>query len=60
MIPVIINDDGTVTKADLTTKWYSYKDKKWANAVILSPSGKVEDNGTILEESIGSKHVSLR
>jgi prepilin-type N-terminal cleavage/methylation domain-containing protein len=57
LIPVIINDDGTVTKADLTTKWYSYKDKKWANAVILTPTGKIEEDGTILEESIESYFV---
>ena len=57
LIPVIIADDGTVKKADLTTKWYSYAEKKWANAVILSPTGKIENDGTILEESIESYFV---
>ncbi len=57
LIPVTIANDGTVTKADLTTKWYSYAEKKWANAVILTESGKVEDDGTILEDSIESYFV---
>ncbi|MGM9834596.1 MAG: hypothetical protein ACI31M_02300, partial [Bacilli bacterium] len=35
LIPVTIADDGTVKKADTSTKWYSYCEKKWANAVIL-------------------------
>ena len=38
MIPITIENDGTVKKADLTKPWYSYADKKWANAVILQNS----------------------
>ena len=57
LIPVTIDNDGTVRKADLNSKWYSYAEKKWANAVILSPTGKVEDDGTILEDSIESYFV---
>ena len=57
LIPVTIKDDGTVTKADTKEKWYSYAEKKWANAVILTDTGKVEDDGTILEDSIESYFV---
>ena len=57
LVPVTIADDGTVTKADISTKWYSYEEKKWANAVILNPSGKIESDGTIKEESIESYFV---
>ena len=57
LIPVTIDNDGTVRKADIYSKWYSYEEKKWANAVILTPNGKVEDNGMILEESIESYFV---
>ena len=57
LVPVTIDNDGTVRKADLNSKWYSYAEKKWANAVILSPTGKVEDDGTILEDSIESYFV---
>ena len=57
LIPVTIDNDGTVHKADIYSKWYSYEEKIWANAVILTDTGKIEDNGTILEESIESYFV---
>ena len=38
LIPVEIEDDGTVKKADLTKPWYSYAEQKWANAVITQNS----------------------
>lgn len=38
MVPITLENDGTVKKADLTKPWYSYADKKWANAVILQNS----------------------
>ena len=57
LIPVVISDDGIVTKADVYSKWYSYEEKIWANAVILTPTGKIEEDGTIKEESIESYFV---
>ncbi len=57
LIPVTIENDGTVKKADIFKKWYSYEEKKWANAVILTDSGQIEDDGTILEDSIESYFV---
>ena len=57
LIPVTIDNDGTVRKADLNSKWYSYAEKKWANAIILTDTGKVEEDGTILEDSIESYFV---
>jgi type IV pilus assembly protein PilA len=57
LIPVTIANYGTVKKADTSTKWYSYAEKKWANAVILKDSGKIESNGTIKEESIRAYFV---
>ena len=57
LIPVTIENDGTVMKANIFEKWYSYNEKKWANAVILKPTGKVEDDGKILESSIESYFV---
>ena len=38
LIPVEIEDDGTVRKADLTKPWYSYAEQKWANAIIINNS----------------------
>ena len=35
-IPVTIDDDGTVRRADTTTSWYDYCEKRWANAVMLN------------------------
>jgi len=57
LIPVIIDNTGKVTKANINEKWYSYADKEWANAVILTDEGKVEEDGTILESSIESYFV---
>ena len=56
LIPVTIDSDGTVKKANLETPWYSYADKNWANAVItrnsydvLNIEGKV--HGATKEEN---------
>ena len=58
LIPVVLADDGTVTKADTNTEWYKYEDKKWANAVILSDNTKTYNNGdTIPEDNIESYFV---
>ncbi len=50
---------GNVYKADITSDWYKYADKKWANAVILKTG--VEDNyrpgEQIPEENIESYFV---
>ena len=35
LVPITIQNDGTVKKADLESEWYSYANKNWANAVIL-------------------------
>ena len=35
LVPVVINNDGTVKKADLSKEWYNYTNKTWANAVTL-------------------------
>ena len=38
LIPVTIDNKGVVRKADITSEWYSYGKKNWANAVILKNS----------------------
>src|SRR5574344_1238717 len=35
MIPVNIADDGSLTKADTSSEWYNYEEKKWANMVVV-------------------------
>ena len=50
LIPITIENDGTVKKADTNTKWYSYEEKRWANAVILKDESKSYNNGEIIPE----------
>ena len=58
LIPITIESDGTVKKADLTSKWYSYEEKRWANAVILKNESKTYYSGEIIpEEEIESYFV---
>ena len=35
MIPVNIDEDGSLTKASLNEKWYDYANKEWANIVLV-------------------------
>ena len=58
LIAVTIENDGTVKKADTNTKWYSYEEKRWANAVILKDESKSYNNGEVIpEEEIESYFV---
>ena len=50
LIPVTIESDGTVTYADIRKEWYSYKNKVWANAVILKDN-VTHSVGEIIPES---------
>ena len=59
MIPITLEDDGTVKYANLYTSWYKYAAKRWANAVILvdNPSQSYKIGDTILEKDIESYFV---
>jgi len=58
LVPVIIDNTGKVTKANIYEKWYSYGDKEWANAVILKDySITYEDGAEIPESNIESYFV---
>ena len=57
LIPIIINEDGTVVKVDENYKWYSYAEKEWANAVILNTTDDYEVGEIIPEEAIESYFV---
>ena len=50
LIPVTISTNGTVKYADIKREWYSYKNKVWANAVILK-EGVTRTVGEIIPES---------
>ena len=57
LVPVQINDNGVVTKADINEKWYSYEEKKWANAVVLKNDKTYKNGEKIPEEVIESYFV---
>ncbi len=58
LIPVTIENDGTVQKANIYEEWYNYEDKLWANAVVLlDKSVNYADNEIIPEENIESYFV---
>ncbi len=57
LIPVTLAEDGKVTMADTTSKWYSYEEKNWANAVILKSGVTHEVGDTIPEDDIESYFV---
>ena len=50
LIPVIINDDGSVTKSSLGWKWYEYGNQEWANAVILNNEYEEYYDGDVIPE----------
>ena len=50
MIPVKIDDKGTVTKANINNEWYKYENKEWANAVILKDETKTYKNEEVIPE----------
>ena len=57
LVPVTIENDGTVKYADTTKSWYNYCDKRWANAVILEDGASYSVGDTIQESDIQSYFV---
>ena len=58
LIPVTIDTDGTVKKANIYTEWYNYGNKEWANAVILKDeTATYSENEVIPESNIESYFV---
>ena len=57
LVPVTIDNNGIVKKANINTKWYSYNNKIWANAVILKVGATIPEDGIIPEDIIDSYFV---
>ena len=57
LVPVTIENDGTVKYADTSKNWYNYCDKIWANAVILEDGASYNVGDTISESDIQSYFV---
>ena len=51
LIPVKIDNDGTVRRASLYDEWYNYEEKLWANAIVLEDKTKEVKVGEIIPES---------
>ncbi len=51
LTPVEIDNTGKVTKANLKDKWYSYEEKRWANAVILEDENIIYQDGEEIPEN---------
>ena len=57
LVPVVINNDGTVKKANLSKEWYNYTNKVWANAVLLNGTDTYSAGDTIEENDIKAYYV---
>src|SRR5699024_5896180 len=60
LIPVTIDSDGTVKKADISSELYNYEKKNWANAIILkdeSTASNYKTGSVIPEDAIESYFV---
>ena len=57
LVPVVINNDGTVKKADIYSEWYNYTNKIWANAVLLNGDDTYKVGDTIIEDAIKAYYV---
>lgn len=57
MVPVIIENNGTVKKANIEEEWYKYEDKEWANAVVLNSNQDYANGDTIPESNIKAYYV---
>ena len=57
LIPITISADGTVKKASTKLEWYNYKNKNWANAVILNGTDTYTAGQTIPLDQIKAYFV---
>jgi len=58
LVPVTIDANGTVHKADTSKEWYNYTKKEWANAIILKDeSVEYQNEEVISEDNIESYFV---
>ena len=46
MIPIVINDDGSVKKANINSIWYSYQNNRWANVVLVNENADTSVSGS--------------
>lgn len=60
MIPVVRNDANTAwLKADVTTDWYSYDKRRWANAVLVTSASRAVYKQAEPGEIINPDHILM-
>ena len=57
LVPITIDNVGTVYKADLGSEQYKYEDKRWANAVVLKSNEEIIGKDNISGAIINSNNV---
>ena len=57
LIPITIENDGTVKRANLKKDWYKYEEKRWANAVILKDESITYEAEEIIPEENIEKSI---
>ena len=58
MIPVVIDGNGNLTKADTRAEWYNYEKKQWANVVLVSDATRDEYKNAEAGYPIKTKDVT--
>ncbi len=55
LIPVTIDDDGTIKVADTSKEWYNYDAKQWANAVVVNSTKYAEltEDNKVKQDKVG-------
>ncbi len=51
LIPVTIEENGTVKRASTLSTWYSYQEKEWANVVVLKDENEEYENNEVIPEN---------
>ncbi len=60
LVPVTIEENGTVKKANLESEWYSYANKNWANSVILDDQyDTLNSGGKVVGATKSDGYVTL-
>ena len=60
LVPVTIEENGTVKKANLESEWYSYANKNWANSVILDDQyDTLNSQGSVYGATKNDGYVTL-
>ena len=50
MVPIVLSDTGVATVADISSEWYNYEDREWANAVLVNENATSGVDGSYSRE----------